>query len=93
MTPAEQELRAAVRALKRAPVGRRAAARARIREAIVAVVKEDMPRTQITEISGYSRERIRQIARAAGIEAPPEQAAKGAKPKTPPVGESESGES
>lgn len=69
-----------MRALRRAPEGRRKAARARVREAIVGAVKEAMPRVQITEITGYSRERIRQIARAAGIEAPPEQRAKGAKP-------------
>lgn len=92
MTSAEQELRAAVRALKRAPAGRRRAARARVREAIAAAVREDMPRVQIAAITGYSREHIRQIARAAGIEAPPEQRAKGAKPRqVAPTAETPSG--
>lgn len=84
MSEAEDELGLAVRALKRAPVGRRAVARARVRAAVVAVLQEGKPLMEVVELSGYSRERVRQIARAAGIEAPPEQRAKGRPKQTAP---------
>lgn len=85
MSEVERELNLAVRALKRAPVGKRAAARARVRAAVVEALKGGKQQTEVVEISGYSRERVRQIARAAGIEAPPEQRAKG-RPKDSAAG-------
>ncbi|MEV0831476.1 MULTISPECIES: hypothetical protein [Streptosporangiaceae] len=84
MTDAEKELDLAVKALKRAPTGKRAAARGRVRAAVVEVLREGRPLMEVVELSGYSRERVRQVARAAGIEAPPEQRAKG-RPKQDPA--------
>lgn len=80
MTHAETELRSAVRAVKRAPAGHRRAARERVAKAIPPFVLEGHSQAAAVEISGLSRERVRQICRAAGIEAPPQQRAKGARP-------------
>ncbi|GAA3417663.1 hypothetical protein [Streptosporangium vulgare] len=84
MTEAEKELDLAVKALKRAPTGKRAAARARVRAAVAEVLRAGKPVMEVVELSGYSRERVRQVARAAGIEAPPEQRAKGRPKQTAP---------
>jgi imidazolonepropionase-like amidohydrolase len=79
MSPAETELRSAVRAVKRAPEGKRREARARVAAAIPDYVREGHTQAEAVTLSGLSRERVRQICRAAGIEAPPEQRAKGAR--------------
>ncbi|GAA5181248.1 hypothetical protein GCM10023322_15440 [Rugosimonospora acidiphila] len=47
----------------------RAQARERLAEAIAAEARVGTPQVEIIRITGYSRERVRQILRAAGIEA------------------------
>lgn len=58
----------------RAEIGRARAevdkARAELAEAIVDAVRSGMRQVEIVRRSGYTRERIRQIARAAGVEPP-----------------------
>jgi hypothetical protein len=49
----------------RAKVGR---ARESLAEAIVAAARDGMKQVVIVKITGYSRERVRQILRAGGIE-------------------------
>lgn len=82
-TEAEIALRAAARAVKRAPAGQRRAARARVAAAIPAYISEGHSQSDAVAISGLSRERVRQICRNAGIEAPPQQRAKGARRTEP----------
>jgi uncharacterized protein with gpF-like domain len=42
-------------------------ARAELHDAILGAVREGVAQREIVDITGYTRERIRQIARAAGI--------------------------
>ncbi len=62
-----QDRAAQVVADARAEVERR---RAELAEAIVAAAARGVRQREIVRVTGYSRERIRQICRAAGVEPP-----------------------
>lgn len=62
-----EELRSAVRAQRRAQPGRRAAARARVREAIAECGRWGVPQPDVVETAKVSREHVRVIWRNAGI--------------------------
>jgi F0F1-type ATP synthase membrane subunit b/b' len=49
--------------------GEIAAARSRLAEAIVAAARDGMRQVDIVRATGYTRERVRQILRANGVEA------------------------
>lgn len=62
----------AVRQAERDRIAAKAAvekARERLAEAIVEAVRGGMRQVDVAGVTGYSRERVRQITRAAGIEA------------------------
>lgn len=61
---AESAARARIEAARR----ERVAARERLHAAIVAAGREGMKQTEIMRVSGYSRERVRSILRAGGVE-------------------------